>query len=83
MMTMKQIIFGSVLALLLFGFFVEQVFAQETGTNGGIAAGGTNGAIADNGGVSTSGNTTNGKNGANANGQGIGNTTGLAIPGED
>ena len=38
---------------------------------------------AGNGGVSTSGNTTNGKNGANANGQGIGNTTGLAIPGED
>jgi hypothetical protein len=44
MMTMKQIIFGSVLSLLLFGFFVEQVFAQETGTNGGIAAGGTKGA---------------------------------------
>jgi hypothetical protein len=83
MMTMKQIIFGSVLALLLFGFFVEQAFAQETGTNGGIAAGGTNGAIAGNGGVSTSGNTTNGKNGANANGDSIGNTTGLAIPGED
>lgn len=80
---MKQIIFGSVLALLLFGFFVEQAFAQETGTNGGIVAGGTNGAIAGNGGVSTSGNTTNGKNGANANGDSIGNTTGLAIPGED
>ena len=80
---MKQIIFGSVIALLLFGFFVEQVFAQETGTNGGIAAGGTNGAIAGNGGVSTSGNTTNNKNGVNANGDSIGNTTGLAIPGED
>jgi hypothetical protein len=84
MMTMKQIIFGSVLALLLFGFFVEQTFAQETGTNGGIAAGGTNGAKAGNGGVSTSGNTTNGKNGANANGgDNVGNTTGLAVPGED
>ena len=80
---MKQIIFGSVLALLLFGFFVDQAFTQVTGTNGGIAAGGTNAAIPGNGGVSASGNTTNGKNGANANGDNIGNTTGLAIPGED
>ncbi len=77
---MKQIIFGSVLALLLFGFFVEQAFAQERGTNGGIAAGGTKGATAGNGGVSTSGNTTNDKN---ATGDSIGNTRGLAIPGED
>jgi len=83
MMTMKQIIFGSVLALLLFGFFGEQAFAQERGTNGGIAAGGTKGATAGNGGFSTSGNTTNDKNGADANGDSIGNTTGLAIPGED
>jgi len=72
---MKQVIFGSVLSLLLFGFFVYQA--------GGIAAGGTNGAITGNGGVSASGNTTNGKNAANANGDNIGNTTGLAIPGED
>ena len=43
-----------------------------------------NGAKAGNGGVSTSGNTTNGKNGANANGgDSVGNTTGLAVPGED
>jgi hypothetical protein len=80
---MKQFIFGSVLGLLLFGFFVYQAFGQVTGKNGGIAAGGTNGAIAGNGGVSGSGNTTNGKNAANANGDNIGNTTGLAIPGED
>jgi hypothetical protein len=32
----------------------------------------------------TSGNTTSGKNGANANGgDSVGNTTGLAVPGED
>lgn len=72
---MKQIIFGSILALLLLGFFVEQVFAQVTGTNGGIATGGTNGAIGGNGGGSTNGNTTNGKNGANANGHTMGNAT--------
>jgi len=76
---MKKAIFGSVLALLLFGFFVDQAFAQVTGTNDGIEAG----AIVGKDGVSTSGNTTNGKNGANANGDNIGNTTGLAIPGED
>ena len=80
---MKKAIFGSVLALLLFGFFVDQAFAQVTGTNDGIAAGGNNGAIVGKGGVSASDNTTNGKNGANANGDNIGNTTGLAIPGED
>jgi hypothetical protein len=82
-MTMKEIIIGSLLALLVSGFFVEQAFAEVTGTNGGIAGGGTNGAAGGNGGVSTSGNTTNGKNGANENGDSIGNTTGLAIPGED
>ena len=80
---MKQLIFVGVLALLLFGFFVDQALAQVTGTNGRIVAGGTNGAIVGNGGVSASGNTTNGKNAANANGDNIGNTTGLAIPGED
>jgi hypothetical protein len=35
---MKQVIFGCVLALLSFGFFVDQAFDQVTGTNGGIAA---------------------------------------------
>ena len=82
-MTMKEIIIGSLLALLVSGFFVEQAFAQVTGTNDGIAGGGTNGGAGGNGGVSTSGNTTDGKNDANANGHSIGNTTGLAIPGED
>lgn len=75
-MTMKQIIFGSVIALLLFGFFVEQAFAQVTGTNGGIAGGGTKGGVGGNGGVGTSGNTTNGKNGTNANGHSIVGITG-------
>jgi len=67
-MTMKEIIIGSLLALLVSGFFVEQAFAQVTGTNGGIAGGGTNGAAGGNGGAGTSGNTTgtSGKNGANA-----------------
>jgi hypothetical protein len=78
---MKQIIIGSLLALLLFVFFAEQAFA-EVGTNGGIAGGGTNGGVGSNGGVGTSGNTTNGKNGLNADGHGIGNTTGV-IGGED
>jgi hypothetical protein len=80
-MTMKEIIIGSLLALLVSGFFVEQAFAQVTGTNGGIAGGGISGAAGGNAGVSTSGNTTSGKNGTNANGQSIGNTTG--VPGED
>ena len=81
-MTMREVIIGSLLALLVSGFFVEQAFAQEkTGTNGGIAGGGTNGAAGGNGGAGTSGNTTNGKNGANANGDSLGNTT--SIRGED
>ena len=43
-----------------------------------LRQGGTNGATRGNGGLSTSGNTTNGKNGANANGHSIGNTTDVA-----
>ena len=78
---MKQVIFGSVLALLLFGFFVEQAFAQVTGTNGDIAAGGTNGAIAGNGGVGSGGSTINIKNGTNVNGHTRAGTGGSA--GED
>ena len=78
---MREVIIGSLLALLVSGFFVEQAFAQVTGTNGGIAGGGTNGAAGGNGGAGTSGNTTNGKNGANANGDSLGNTT--SIRGED
>ena len=71
---MKQIIVGSVLALLLSGFFVEQAFAQPNGgtagngTNGGIAGNGTNGGIGGNGGAGTIGSTINGKHGTNANG---------------
>jgi hypothetical protein len=68
MMTMRQIIFGSVLALLFFGFFVEQAVAQVTGTNGGVAGGGTKGGVGGSGGIGTSGKTINGKNGTNANG---------------
>jgi hypothetical protein len=67
---MKQIIFGAVIALLLSGFFVEQAFAQVTGSNGRIGGSGTTG-TATNGGVSTNGNTTNGKNGTSANGHSI------------
>jgi hypothetical protein len=75
-MTMKQIIFGSVIVLLLFGFFVDQAFAQVNGTHGVIAGNSTNGKIGGNGGVGTSGSTINGKNGTNANGQSIGGSTG-------
>ena len=67
---MKQIIFSVVAALLLSGFFVEQAFAQMTGTNGGIAGGGTKGGVGGNGGNGTSGKTINGKNGTDANGHG-------------
>jgi hypothetical protein len=67
----KQIIFGTIVALLLSGFFVEQAFAQVTGTNGGVAGGGTKGGIGGNGGIGTSGKTINGKNGTNANGNGL------------
>jgi hypothetical protein len=67
---MKQIIFGAIIALLLFGFFVEESFAQVIGSNGGIGGSGTTG-TATNGGVSTNGNTTNGNNGSSANGHSI------------
>ncbi len=70
---MKQIIFGTVIALVLSGFFVEQAFAaQVNGTNGGIAGGGTKGGVGGNGGNGTSGKTINGKNGIDANGHGLG-----------
>ena len=71
MQSMKQIIFGAVIALLC-GFYVEQGFAQA---NGGIAGGGTKGGVAGNGGIGTSGKTINGKDGTSANGHGIGGTT--------
>jgi hypothetical protein len=67
---MKQMIFGAVIVLLLYGFFVEQAFAQVIGSNGGIGGSGTTGKGA-NGGVSTNGNTTNGKSGTSANGHSI------------
>jgi hypothetical protein len=67
---MKQAIFGSLFVLLLFGFFVEQAFAQVTGANGGTAGSSATGGVGGSGGFSTSGNTTNGKNGTNANGGG-------------
>ncbi|MGC2680723.1 MAG: hypothetical protein WA323_02570 [Candidatus Nitrosopolaris sp.] len=72
---MKQIIFGTVIALLFSGFFVEQAFAQVNGTNGGIAGGGTKGGVGGNGGIGTSGSTINGKNGTSANGHSVGGTT--------
>lgn len=73
---MNQIIFGTVIALLLSGFFVEQaVAAQINGTNGGIAGGGTKGGIGGNGGNGTSGKTINGKNGVDANGHSLGAVT--------
>lgn len=72
-MIMKQIIFGTVIALLLSGFFVEQAFAQVNGTNGGMAGGGTK-AVGGNGGIGTSGSTINGKNGTSANGHSVGGT---------
>ncbi len=78
-MTMKQIIFGSVIAILLFGFFVEQAFAQVIGANGGTAAGGTKGGVGGNGGVGTTGNTINGKNGTDANGHSGGGATGALV----
>jgi hypothetical protein len=59
---MKQIIFAGVLALLLFGFFLEQAFAQVTGTYG------TKGTVGANGVVGAGGSTINIKNGTNANG---------------
>jgi hypothetical protein len=65
---MKQIIFGTIVSLLLSGFFVEQAFAQVTGTNGGVAAGGTKGGVGGSGGISTSGKAINGQNGTNAKG---------------
>jgi hypothetical protein len=68
---MKQIIFGTIVALLLSGFFVEQAFAQVTGTNGGVAGGGTKGGVGGNRGIGTSGKTINGKNGTNANGNSL------------
>jgi hypothetical protein len=74
---MKQIIFGTVIALLLSGFFVEQVFAQVNGTNGGKAGDGTKGGIGGNGGIGTSGSAINGKNGTSANGH----STGDAVSG--
>jgi hypothetical protein len=72
---MKQIIFGTVIALLLSGFFVEQAFGQINGTNGGVAGGGTKGGVGGNGGNSTIGKTINGKNGVDANGHSLGAAT--------
>jgi hypothetical protein len=69
---MKQIILGTVIALVLSGFFVEQAFAQANGTNGGIGGGGTKGGVGGNGGNGTSGKTINGKNGIDANGHNLG-----------
>jgi hypothetical protein len=69
---MKQIILGTVIALVLSGFFVEQAFAQVNGTNGGIAGGGTKGGVGGNGGNGTSGKTINGKTGIDANGHSLG-----------
>jgi len=59
---MKQLIFVGVLALLLFGFYLEQAFAQVAGTNG------TKGAVGGNGVVGAGGSTINIKNGTNTNG---------------
>jgi hypothetical protein len=58
----------------LFGFFVEQAFAQVNGINDGKAGDGTKGGVGGNGGVDTSGKTINGKNGTSANG--VGNAAG-------
>ena len=71
---MKQIIFGTVIALLLSAFFVQQAFAQVNGTNGGKGGNGEDGTkagIGGNGGIGTSG-AINGKNGTSANGRSIG-----------
>jgi len=67
---MKEIIFAGVLALLLFGFFLEQGFAQVTGTNG------TKGAVGGNGVVGADGSTINIKNGTNVNGHTRGGSAG-------
>jgi hypothetical protein len=69
---MKQIIFGTVIALLLSGFFVEQAFAQVNGTNGGKGGNGQDAIKGGNGGIGTSGSTINGKNGTSANGHSFG-----------
>jgi len=68
---MKQIIFGTLIALLLSGFFVEQAFAQVNGKSGakGEVGTGGKGGIGGSGGI---GNTINGKNGTNANGHSAG-----------
>ena len=76
---MKQIIFAGVLALLLFGFFLEQAFAQVTGTNGSIGTNGTKGAVGGNGVVGAGGSTINIKNGTNANGHTRDGTGGSAV----
>jgi hypothetical protein len=65
-------LFGTVIALLLSGFFVEQAFAQANGTNGGKGADGTKGGIGGSGGIGISGSAINGKNGTSANGHSIG-----------
>ena len=69
---MKQIIFGTVIALLLSGFFVEQAFAQVNGANGGKGEAGIGGkgGIGGTGGI---GSTINSKNGTSANGHSGGN----------
>jgi hypothetical protein len=71
---MKQIIIGTVIALLLSAFFVEQAFAM-TGANGGIGGGGTKGGAGGNGGNGTNGKTINGKNGTDASGQTLASAT--------
>ena len=71
---MKQIILGMVMTLLVFGFFVEQAFAQVNGTNGGKGGNGQDAIKGGNGGIGTSGSTINGKNGTSANGHSFGDT---------
>jgi hypothetical protein len=61
---MKQIIVGSIIALLFLGIFVEQASVQAIGTKG--AGGSTNGTTGGNSKVNSSGNTTNVKNGPSA-----------------
>jgi len=73
---MKEIIFAGVLALLLFGFFLEQGFAQVTGTNGRTGTNGTKGAVGGNGVVGADGSTINIKNGTNVNGHTRGGSAG-------
>lgn len=69
---MNQIIFGTVIALLLSAFFIEQAFAQVNGANGGKGEAGTGGkgGIGGTGGI---GSTINGKNGTSTNGHSVGN----------